>query len=68
MEGEEYRLAKWAVGQMGEVCQQLPRPLALPTHANQTTFQAELFLGYMARSPRKAGPEDGDNNDSAAKR
>ena len=65
MQGEQYALAKWAVGQMGEVCQQVPRPL--PIHADQT-FQAELFLGYMARSPGKAGPGDGDNNASAIQR
>ena len=44
--GEEYRLAKWAVGQMGEICQGIKRPL--PTKTDQT-FRAELFLGYMAR-------------------
>jgi hypothetical protein len=64
-EGEPYRLAKWAVRQMGDVCHQLHRPL--PTHADQS-FQAELFLGYMARSPGKAGPGDGDNDDPASRR
>jgi hypothetical protein len=44
--GEEYRLAKWAVGQMGEICYAIKRPL--PTSTDQT-FRAELFLGYMAR-------------------
>lgn len=46
--GEEYRLAKWAVGQMGQVCEQLSGG-TLPTATDQT-FRAELFLGYMARA------------------
>lgn len=45
--GDKYRLAKWAVSQMGQVCSQLAE-LALPTEAGQA-FRAELFLGYMAR-------------------
>ena len=44
---KDYRLAKWAVGQMGRVCQQLSE-LELPSQTDQT-FRAELFLGYMAR-------------------
>ena len=48
-DGEEYRLAKWAVGQMGQVCQRLSE-LELPTETDQA-FRAELFLGYMARPP-----------------
>jgi hypothetical protein len=64
-EGEPSRLAKWAVGQMGDVCHRLHRPL--PTRADRT-FQAELFLGYMARSPGKAGSGDGDTNDPASER
>lgn len=48
--GEEYRLAKWAVGQMGEICYTIKRPL--PTKTDQT-FRAELFLGYMARLPKE---------------
>jgi len=48
--GEEYRLAKWVVGQMGEICHAIKRPL--PTKTDQT-FRAELFLGYMARSPKE---------------
>jgi hypothetical protein len=47
--GEEYRLAKWAVGQMGEICNSMKRPL--PKKTDQT-FRAELFLGFMARPPR----------------
>ena len=47
--GEEYRLAKWALGQMGEICHTIKRPL--PTRTDQT-FRAELFLGYMARPPK----------------
>lgn len=45
--GDKYRLAKWAVSQMGQVCSQLAE-LALPTETGQA-FRAELFLGYMAR-------------------
>jgi hypothetical protein len=48
--GEEYRLAKWSVGQMGEICHAIKRPL--PTKTDQT-FRAELFLGYMARPPKE---------------
>ena len=48
--GEEYRLAKWAVGQIGDICRAIKRPL--PTKTDQT-FRAELFLGYMARSPKE---------------
>jgi hypothetical protein len=48
--GEEYRLAKWAVGQMGEICSAIKRPL--PTKTDQT-FRAELFLGYLARSTKE---------------
>jgi hypothetical protein len=47
--GDKYRLAKWAVSQMGQVCSQLAE-VALPTETGQT-FRAELFLGYMARFP-----------------
>ena len=47
VDGEEYGLAKWAVGQMGQVCQQLSEQ-GLPTETEQA-FQAQLFLGYMAR-------------------
>lgn len=49
-DGEPYRLAKWAVGQMGEICHAIKRPL--PTKTDQR-FRAELFLGYMARSPKE---------------
>lgn len=45
--GDKYRLAKWAVSQMGQVCNQLAE-LTLPTEPGQP-FRAELFLGYMAR-------------------
>jgi hypothetical protein len=48
-DSEEYRLAKWAVGQMGQVCQRLSE-LELPSETDQA-FRAELFLGYMARPP-----------------
>lgn len=51
--GEEYRLAKWALGQMGEICRAITRPL--PTKTDQT-FRAELFLGYMARSTKESDP------------
>jgi hypothetical protein len=49
--GEECRLAKWALGQMGEICHAINRPL--PTRTDQT-FRAELFLGYMARMPKES--------------
>lgn len=48
--GVEYRLAKWAVGQMGEICNSIKRPL--PRKTDQT-FRAELFLGFMARPPKE---------------
>jgi hypothetical protein len=46
-EGEERKLARWAVGQIGQICNSIKRPL--PTATDQK-FRAELFLGYMARS------------------
>ncbi len=49
--GEEYRLAKWALAQMGEISNTIKRPL--PTKTDQT-FRAELFLGYMARTPKES--------------
>lgn len=48
--GEEYRLTKWIVGQMGEICNTIKRPL--PTKTDQT-FRAELFLGYLARPSKE---------------
>jgi len=48
-DGERSRLAKWAVGQMGQVCQRLSE-LELSSETDQA-FRAELFLGYMARPP-----------------
>jgi CRISPR-associated protein (Cas_Csd1) len=47
---EKYRLAKWAVGQMGEICHDIKRPLPVQT---DQTFRAELFLGYLARPPKQ---------------
>ena len=55
-DGEEYRLAKWAVGQMGQVCHQLSQS-PLPTETDQI-FRAELFLGYMARPSNEKGQVD----------
>ncbi|HJT19119.1 MAG TPA: type I-C CRISPR-associated protein Cas8c/Csd1 [Nitrospira sp.] len=49
--GDEHRLAKWAVGQMGQVCNQLAE-VTLPMETDQV-FRAELFLGYMARPSRE---------------
>jgi hypothetical protein len=46
---EEHKLAKWALSQIGHICQTIERPL--PTNADQR-FRAELFLGYMARTPK----------------
>jgi hypothetical protein len=48
--GEEYRLTKWALGQMGTISHAIKRPL--PTKTDQT-FRAELFLGYMSRPPKE---------------
>jgi hypothetical protein len=59
--GEEHALAKWAVGEIGRVCQLLPRPL--PSRTDQA-FRAELFLGYMARTPAKGGSRDNTNDKS----
>jgi hypothetical protein len=47
-DGEDIRLAKWAVGQMGDVCRQLAEQSLLPKQTD-AAFRAELFLGYMAR-------------------
>ncbi len=57
-DGEGYGLAKWAVGQIGKVCQQLSE-LGLPIETDQA-FRAELFLGYMAR-PGSEKDQDGQN-------
>ena len=54
--GDKYRLAKWAVGQMGQVCQELSES-ELPVETNQA-FRAELFLGYMARQGGEKQSED----------
>lgn len=59
-EGKEYALAKWAVGQMGLICRDIERPL--PANTNNR-FRAELFLGYMARSPEKELPTEESSND-----
>ena len=56
--GKEFRLAKWAIGQIGEICFQLSK-LSLSLQADQT-FRAELFLGYMARPPAEKDT-DGQN-------
>ncbi len=48
--GDEFGLAKWAVGQMGVICNTIKRPL--PSKTDQT-FRAELFLGYLARPPKE---------------
>jgi hypothetical protein len=50
-EGEEYRLAKWALGQMGKVCETLSQS-PIPANADQA-FRVELFLGYMASPPKE---------------
>ena len=54
--GADSRLAKWAVGRIGEICFQLSQ-LSLPPQTDQT-FRAELFLGYMARPPAEKDAED----------
>lgn len=55
---KEFRLAKWAIGQIGEICFRLSK-LSLSLQADQT-FRAELFLGYMARPPAEKDA-DGEN-------
>ena len=52
--GDKYRLAKWSVGQMGEVCRQLAEQLPIPKQTDPA-FRAELFLGYMARPAKGDG-------------
>ncbi len=59
--GEEFRLAKWVLGQIGKISNQLPRPL--PTETDRT-FRAELFLGYLARSVHQASPNDDKDSKS----
>jgi hypothetical protein len=59
-DGEDYGWARWAVSQMGQVCQQLSQS-PLPSETDQT-FRAELFLGYMARP----GGEKDQGNESNA--
>jgi len=59
-EGKEYALAKWAVGQMGNICHNINRPL--PTKSDQS-FRAELFLGYMARSPKEINQSPQETSD-----
>src|SRR5262249_29225306 len=57
--GKEFRLAKWAVSQMGAVCHQLSQ-ISLPTETDQA-FRAELFLGYMARPVSEKDQDDGSS-------
>ena len=54
-QGNEARLAKWAVARMGETCFQLSQ-LSLSLQTDQT-FRAELFLGYMARPSTEKDPD-----------
>lgn len=66
-DGEQFRLARWTVGEMGRICAQLQRPLPSPSETGRT-FRAELFLGYMARPEReqvieaKIQPVEGESN------
>jgi hypothetical protein len=62
-DNKNYRLAKWAVGQMGQVCQQLSE-VGLPSQTDQI-FRAELFLGYMARPA--AEQDEADQTESHGK-
>jgi hypothetical protein len=59
--GEQFALAKWAVGRMGETCHSLAQaPLPITT---DSAFRAELFLGYMAREPASEN-EPGQSKES----
>ena len=58
-QGNEARLAKWAVARMGETCFQLSQ-LPLSPQTDQT-FRAELFLGYMARPSTEKDTDDGNS-------
>ena len=53
-DGEEYRLAKWAVGQMGQVCQRLSELDA--THRNRSSFPSRAFPWLHGPSARRKGP------------
>ena len=52
----EVRLAKWAVGQIGELCFKLSQS-PLPTETDQA-FRAELLLGYMARTSTQKNTDE----------
>lgn len=54
--GSDSRLAKWAVGRIGEICSQLHQ--LSPSPQTDQTFRAELFLGYMARPPAEKNADD----------
>ena len=51
VQGDEYRLAKWTLGQMGLVSRELAR-LALPDRTDDAD-KAQMLLGYLARPEAK---------------
>ncbi|MCG6551069.1 MAG: type I-C CRISPR-associated protein Cas8c/Csd1 [Candidatus Magnetominusculus sp. LBB02] len=48
VQGEEYKLVKWILGQIGKVCNDLA-DVALPRQTTDTD-KAKMLLGYLARS------------------
>ncbi len=55
--GDDVGLAKWAVGQMGEVCRSLAeKPPSITTNE---VDRAEIFLGYMASTKGSSGGTNG---------
>jgi hypothetical protein len=51
VQGEEYRLVKWALGQMGQVARDLA-DCDLPNRTDDAA-KAQMLLGYLARSESK---------------
>ena len=68
--GAEFRLAKWTVARIGEICSQLSQLPLCP--ATDQKFRAELFLGYMSRLSSEKnvdgkGLDEEENNDVDSK-
>ncbi|MEW6352089.1 MAG: hypothetical protein AB1646_23810 [Thermodesulfobacteriota bacterium] len=55
-QGEETKLAKWSLTQIGDVCEKLSG-LDLPTRTNDAG-KAQILLGYLARTKDKASKPD----------
>jgi len=60
--GDGVGLAKWALGQMGKVADELGA-LAVPDRADDAA-KAHMLLGYLAR-PERAAAEDSDKGEDA---